>query len=196
MEARGAVSHIGRTGLFHRRRDFVSHVPGIRQSRYTRYLDAPALSHMLPQRIFPRRSPRSSGRCCAVPLVAANAETNVSHVTSASGSGAQRQVCAGRRRWRRPEETGDATEAARPVSAALAPGCAAPHRNAEGDGLVDEVVGDAAARESDDALGQQVQQLIVAAERRGASVSAKPLRAGLCQQPARKTVGSPTFHLQ
>ena len=43
-------------------------------------------------------------------------------------------------------------------------------RDAELDGLVDEVVGDAAARERDDALGQQVAQFVVAPERCGPSV--------------------------
>ncbi len=44
-------------------------------------------------------------------------------------------------------------------------------RDAEGAGLVDEVPGDAAAGEGDDALGQEVEQLVVAAEGCGASVA-------------------------
>ena len=49
-------------------------------------------------------------------------------------------------------------------------GCDLPDRDAALPRLVDEVVGDAGAGERDDALGQQVEQLVVAAERRGASV--------------------------
>ena len=42
--------------------------------------------------------------------------------------------------------------------------------NAELLGLVDQVVGDAAAREADEALGQEFQQLVVSPERSGPSV--------------------------
>ena len=44
------------------------------------------------------------------------------------------------------------------------------HRDAERDGLVDQVVGDARAGERDDALRQEVQQLVVAPERSGPSM--------------------------
>ena len=49
------------------------------------------------------------------------------------------------------------------------------NRNAELPCLVDEVLGDAAAGEGDDALRQQVQEVVVAAERSGPSV-AVPVR--------------------
>ena len=49
------------------------------------------------------------------------------------------------------------------------------NRNSELPCLVDEVLGDAAAGEGDDALRQQVQEVVVAAERGGPSVAA-PVR--------------------
>ncbi len=45
------------------------------------------------------------------------------------------------------------------------------HRDAELPRLVDEVLGDAAAGERDDALRQQVQEVVVAPERSGPSVA-------------------------
>ena len=73
-------------------------------------------------------------------------------------------------------ETGRAAAGAttRPVDA-LRSGRDALDRDAELPRLVDEVLGDAGAGERDDALRQEVQQFVVAAERGGASV-AVPVR--------------------
>ena len=66
----------------------------------------------------------------------------------------------------RPKKKGRAAEATRPVVAMRL----RRRRAAERDGLVDEVVGDVGAGERDDALRQEVQQLVVAPERCGPSV--------------------------